>query len=383
MPSSTEGQIITCRAAVAWKAKEALVMQEVEVAPPEAEEVRVKVTHTSLCHTDVFFWENEGCFPRILGHEAAGIVESVGKEVKDLKEGDHVVLLFTGECGKCRQCKSEKTNLCAKLKVDGARSTMRSDDKCRFSTKEGKPIHHFLNVSSFSEYTVVEAGCAVKIDPCIPLKRACLFACGIPTGVGAVWNVAKVEKGSSVVIFGLGSVGLAVAEAARIAGAQQIIGIDVNPKKFDIAKDFGVSEFVNPRELSKPIQDVVKEMTNGGADYCFECVGNVDLVLAAFESCHKGWGRTVLLGVELRPVSLNMHPMKLFEGKEIKGSTFGDFKGKSHIPTLISKYMDKSLDADKFVTHELPFDEINEAFKLLIDGKSLRTVLHLQSLEQN
>ncbi|KAI5084319.1 hypothetical protein GOP47_0000488 [Adiantum capillus-veneris] len=380
MPSSTEGQTITCKAAVAWKAKEPLVIQDVQVAPPEAGEVRVKVTHTSLCHTDLFFWENEGCFPRILGHEAAGIVESVGEEVTDLEEGDHVVLLFNGECGRCKQCKSEKTNLCAKLKVDASRSTMRIDEKCRFTTKGGQPIHHFLNVSSFCEYTVVEAGCAAKIDPSTPLNRACLFACGVPTGIGAVRNVAKVEKGSSVVIFGLGSVGFAVAEGARIAEAKQIIGIDVNPKKFDIAKDFGVTDFINPRDLSKPIEDVVKEMTNGGADYCFECVGNVDLVLAAFESCHEGWGRTVLLGVEVRPVTLNMHPMKLFDGKEIKGSTFGDYKGKSHIPNLISLYKDKSLDVDKFVTHELAFDKINEAFKLLMEGKSLRTVLHLNDL---
>lgn len=379
MPSPTQGQIITCKAAVAWKAKEPLVIQEIQVCPPEAGEVRVKVTHTSLCHTDVFFWENEGLFPRILGHEAAGIVESIGEDVIDLVEGDHVVLLFTGECGKCRECKSEKTNLCAKLKVDGARSTMRVDDKCRFMTREGLPIHHFLNVSSFCEYTVVEAGCAAKIDPSVPLSRACLFACGIPTGIGAAWNTAKIERGSTVVIFGLGAIGLAVAEGARIAGAQRIIGIDVNPNKFELGKQFGVTEFINPLDSSMAIEDVLKETTNGGADYCFECVGNVDLMLAAFESCHEGWGKAVLVGIEVRPVTLSMHPMKLFSGKEIKGSTFGDFKGKSHVPNLIKMYMEKALKVDEFVTHELPFDEINEAFKLLMEGKSLRTVMQLQN----
>ncbi|KAH7296604.1 hypothetical protein KP509_26G030300 [Ceratopteris richardii] len=377
MPSSTQGQTITCKAAIAWKPKEPLVIQEIEVAPPQAEEVRVKVTHTSLCHTDVFFWENEGFFPCIFGHEAAGIVESVGEKVTELEEGDHVVLLFTGECKSCKQCKSDKTNLCANLKVDPMRSTMRSDNKTRFLTKQGDPIYHFLNVSSFSEYTVVEAGCAAKIDLSIPLSRACLFACGIPTGVGAVWNTAKVEKGSTVVIFGLGAVGLAVAEGSKIAGAERIIGVDVNPNKFELGKKFGVTEFLNPKDSNRPIEDVIKGMTDGGADYCFECVGNVDLMLAAFESCHDGWGRTVLIGIEVRPVTLGMHPMKLFHGKEIKGSTFGDFKGKSQIPDLLKMYSENVLKVDEYITHELRFEEINKAFDLLKSGQSLRTVMHL------
>lgn len=355
------------------------MIEDVQVAPPQAGEVRLKITHTSLCHSDVFFWENEGLFPRIFGHEAAGVVESVGEGVTDVREGDHVIPLFTGECGECKQCKSDKTNLCAKLKVDPGRGTMLGDGTSRFSIR-GQPIHHFLNVSGFSEYTVVEAGCVAKVSPSAPLDRICLFACGIPTGVGAAWNTAKVEKGSTVVIFGLGAVGLAVAEGARIAGASRIIGIDVNPKKFELAKQFGVTEFVNPRDSSHPIQNVVQKMTDGGADYCFECVGDVDLMLAAFESCHEGWGRTVLVGIEVRPKMLCMHPMKLFDGREIKGSTFGDFKGKSQVPTLVDMYMKKTLKVDEFVTHELPFEEINEAFKLLLDGKSLRCVMHMSHL---
>ncbi|KAH7296605.1 hypothetical protein KP509_26G030300 [Ceratopteris richardii] len=257
------------------------------------------------------------------------------------------------------------------------RSTMRSDNKTRFLTKQGDPIYHFLNVSSFSEYTVVEAGCAAKIDLSIPLSRACLFACGIPTGVGAVWNTAKVEKGSTVVIFGLGAVGLAVAEGSKIAGAERIIGVDVNPNKFELGKKFGVTEFLNPKDSNRPIEDVIKGMTDGGADYCFECVGNVDLMLAAFESCHDGWGRTVLIGIEVRPVTLGMHPMKLFHGKEIKGSTFGDFKGKSQIPDLLKMYSENVLKVDEYITHELRFEEINKAFDLLKSGQSLRTVMHL------
>ncbi|KAH6555445.1 hypothetical protein KP509_1Z254400 [Ceratopteris richardii] len=319
----------------------------------------------------------QGFFPCIFGHEAAGIVESVGEKVTELEEGDHVVLLFTGECKSCKQCKSDKTNLCANLKVDPMRSTMRSDNKTRFLTKQGDPIYHFLNVSSFSEYTVVEAGCAAKIDLSIPLSRACLFACGIPTGVGAVWNTAKVEKGSTVVIFGLGAVGLAVAEGSKIAGAERIIGVDVNPNKFELGKKFGVTEFLNPKDSNRPIEDVIKGMTDGGADYCFECVGNVDLMLAAFESCHDGWGRTVLIGIEVRPVTLGMHPMKLFHGKEIKGSTFGDFKGKSQIPDLLKMYSENVLKVDEYITHELRFEEINKAFDLLKSGQSLRTVMHL------
>lgn len=220
-----------------------------------------------------------------------------------------------------------------------------------------------------------------KVDPEARLERICLLACGIPTGVGAAWNTAKVEAGSTVAIFGLGAVGLAVAEGARIAGASRIIGIDINASKFETAKQFGVTEFVNPRDCAAPIQEVLQEMTDGGADYCFECVGNVDLMLAAFQGCHEGWGRTVLVGVEGRKdKKLCLNPMELFDGREIKGSIFGDFKGKTHIQALMDMYKNKVLNVDAFVTHELPFDQINDAFQLLKDGKSLRCVMHMAPL---
>ncbi|KAL2486824.1 Alcohol dehydrogenase class-P [Abeliophyllum distichum] len=264
--SNTAGLVIPCKAAVSWEAGKPLVIQQVEVAPPQAMEVRVKIKYTSLCHTDLYFWEAKGqtpIFPRIFGHEAAGIVESVGKGVSDLQVGDHVLPVFTGECGDCAHCRSEESNMCDLLRINTDRAVMLSDGKSRFSIN-GNPINHFLGTSTFSEYTVVHSGCLVKVDPLAPLDKICILSCGISTGLGATLNVAKPKKGSSVAIFGLGAVGLAAAEGARIAGASRIIGIDLNPNRFEEAKKFGVTEFVNPREHDIPVQQVIAEMTNGG-----------------------------------------------------------------------------------------------------------------------
>eukprot|EP01018_Ginkgo_biloba_P013223 Gb_00758 [translate_table: standard] len=366
--------------AVAWAPKQALVIEDVEVDPPQPLEVRIKITHTSLCHTDLTFWigENESlqAFPRIFGHEAAGIVESVGEGVTDLKEGDHVLPLFTGECGDCVYCKSHKTNLCAKFRIDPTRTVMLNDNKTRFSIR-GKPVYHFLSTSTFSEYTVVDYACVVKINPEFPLEKACLFSCGIATGVGAVWNAADVESGSTVAIFGLGTVGLAVAEGARVRGASRVIAVDTNPKKFAKAKAFGVTDCINPKDHEKPIHVVIHDMCHGGVDYSFECIGNADIMYQAFLSTHDGWGLTVLLGIDTSPRTMSVRPLDFFNGRKIDGSTFGGFKGRSQLPHFVQKCMNEEVKVDEFITHELPFAEINRAFDLLLEGNSLRCVLHL------
>ncbi|CAN6475762.1 unnamed protein product [Victoria cruziana] len=285
---ATAGQVIRCKAAVAWEAGKPLVMEEVEVAPPQAMEVRVKILFTSLCHTDVFFWDcktQKPLFPRILGHEAGGIVESVGEGVTELKPGDHVLPVFTGECGECAHCKSEESNMCDLLRINTDRGVMLADGKSRFSIK-GQPIYHFVGTSTFSEYTVVHVGCLAKVNPEAPLDKICVLSCGISTGFGATVNVAKPKKGQSVAVFGLGAVGLAACEGARVAGASRIIGVDLNPNRFEEAKKFGCTEFLNPKDFDRPIQQVISELTNGGVDRSVECTGHIDAMISAFESVH-------------------------------------------------------------------------------------------------
>ncbi|MCO5564667.1 hypothetical protein L7F22_018334 [Adiantum nelumboides] len=273
--ASTEGQVIVCKAAVAWEALKPLTIEDVEVAPPQQGEVRIKITHTALCHTDSYTLDGkdpEGLFPCILGHEAAGIVESVGEGVHEVKPGDHVIPCYQAECRECKFCKSGKTNLCGKVRSATGVGVMLADFKSRFSIK-GKPIYHFMGTSTFSQYTVVHAVSVAKVVPEAPLEKICLLGCGIPTGLGAVWNTAKVERNSIVAIFGLGTVGLAVAEGAKAAGASRIIGIDIDPNKASLGKKFGVTEFINPKDHEKPIQEVIVSLTDGGVDYSFECVG--------------------------------------------------------------------------------------------------------------
>ncbi|CAL5386566.1 unnamed protein product [Camellia sinensis] len=391
------GQVIRCKAAVAWEAGKPLVMEEVEVAPPQKMEVRVKILFTALCHTDVYFWEAKTIpyierfgedemyaettisgqtpvFPRIFGHEAGGIVESVGEGVTELQPGDHVLPVFTGECKDCRHCKSPESNMCDLLRINTDRGVMLNDNQSRFSIN-GKPIYHFVGTSTFSEYTVVHVGCLAKINPEAPLDKVCVLSCGVSTGLGAALNVAKPAKGSTVAIFGLGAVGLAAAEGCRIAGASRIIGIDLNANRFDQAKKFGCTEFVNPKDHNKPIQEVIAEMTDGGVDRSIECTGNVNAMISAFEC---GWGVAVLVGVPSKDDAFKTHPMNLLNERTLKGTFYGNYKPRSDIPSVVEKYMNKELELDKFITHEVTFAEINKAFEYMLRGESLRCIIRME-----
>ncbi|KAL9392273.1 hypothetical protein Peur_016193 [Populus x canadensis] len=373
--SIKQPNVITCKAAVAWGAGEALVMQEVEVSPPHPQEIRIKVVTTSLCRSDLSALDSHAIFPRIFGHEASGIVESIGEGVTEFEEGDHVLTVFTGECKTCRQCMSGKSNMCQVLGLE-RRGVMHSDQGTRFSIN-GKPVYHYCAVSSFSEYTVVHTGCAVKVSSAAPLEKICLLSCGLAAGLGAAWNVADISKGSTVVIFGLGTVGLSVAQGARIRGASQIIGVDTNPEKCDKAKDFGITEFINPNDCNEPIQQVIKRITDGGADYSFECIGDTGMITTALQSCCDGWGLTVTLGVPKVKPEVSAHYGLFLSGRTLKGSLFGGWKPKSDLPSLVDMYMNKEIQIDEFITHNLPFEEINKAFELMREGKCLRCVIHM------
>ncbi|KAK9146242.1 hypothetical protein Sjap_006145 [Stephania japonica] len=353
---ASEGKVITCKAAVAWEPNKPLVIEDVEVAPPQAGEVRVKILFTALCHTDAYTWSGkdpEGLFPCILGHEAAGIVESVGEGVTEVQPGDHVIPCYQAECRECKFCKSGKTNLCGKVRAATGVGVMMNDRKSRFS--------------------------CCKIDPKAPLEKVCLLGCGVPTGLGAVWNTAKVEAGSTVAVFGLGTVGLAVAEGAKTAGASRIIGIDIDSNKFERAKNFGVTEFVNPKDHEKPIQQILVDLTDGGVDYSFECIGNVSVMRAALECCHKGWGTSVIVGVAASGQEISTRPFQLVTGRVWKGTAFGGFKSRSQVPWLVDKYMKKEIKVDEYITHNLTLGEINKAFDLLHEGGCLRCVLSVHT----
>lgn len=362
-----------CRAA-----GEPLAVEEIVVDPPKAHEVRIKIVCTSLCHSDVTFWRMQdfpGVFPRIFGHEAFGVVESVGEHVEGFAAGDPVVPTFLGQCTECVDCASERSNVCSTYRF-AVRPGMPRDGTARFRDRHGAPIHHFLGVSSFSEYTVVDANQVVRVDPAVPPATASLLSCGATTGVGAAWKLAKVEPGSSVAIFGLGAVGLAVAEGARICGASTIIGVDLNPEKHELGKKFGVTHFINPQELGdKPVSQAIIEMTDGGADYCFECIGLASVMSDAFRSSREGWGKTIILGVEMHGAPLSIPSLEILNGKCVMGSLFGGVKPKQDIPILADKYLNKELELDKFITHEVPLKDINTAFDLLLQGKSLRCTI--------
>ncbi|XP_021285438.1 alcohol dehydrogenase-like [Herrania umbratica] len=378
--SSTAAQVIRCKAAVAWEPGKPLVIQEVEVAPPQANEVRLKILFTSLCHSDVYFWEAKGqnpLFPRIYGHEAGGIVESVGEGVTELKPGDHVLPVFTGECMDCAYCKSEESNMCDLLRVNTDRGVMLNDEKTRFSIN-GKPIYHFVGTSTFSEYTVVHVGCVAKIDPLAPLDKVCVLSCGISTGLGATLNVAKPPKGSTVAVFGLGAVGLAAAEGARIAGASRIIGVDINSNRFEEAKKFGVTQFVNPKDYRKPVQEAIAEITDGGVDRSIECTGNVDAMISAFECVHDGWGVAVLVGLPHKDAVFKTHPINLLNERTLKGTLFGNYKPRSDLPSVVEKYTRKELELEKFITHSVPFSEINKAFEYMLKGEGIRCIIRME-----
>ncbi|XWS25302.1 hypothetical protein CRYUN_Cryun27aG0057700 [Craigia yunnanensis] len=377
--SVTAGKAIRCKAAVSRIPGEPLVIEEIEVEPPKAWEVRIKILCTSLCHTDITFWKMStgpfAIFPRIFGHEAVGVVESVGEHVEEVQEGDLVLPVFHPNCRECRDCKSQKGNGCS---VFGYRMNpdMPRDATSRFKGMNGEVLHHFLFVSSFTEYSVVDVAHVVKISSEIPVDKACLLSCGVSTGIGAAWKVADIEEGSTVAIFGLGAVGLAVAEGARLRRASKIIGVDLNPEKFEIGKKFGVTDFVNPSTCGqKNVSEVIKEITDGGADYCFECIGLASVMEDAFISNREGWGKTVILGVEMHGTPLALNTYFLLRGKSVTGSLFGGFKPKSDIPLLAEKYLHKELNLDGFISHEVSFQDINKAFELLLEGKSLRCII--------
>lgn len=365
------------RAAVAFAPGKPLEIVEIDVAPPRAGEVLVKITHTGVCHTDAFTLSGddpEGLFPAVLGHEGGGIVVEVGEGVTTLQPGDHVIPLYTAECGQCKFCKSGKTNLCQAVRVTQGKGLM-PDGTLRFSY-QGKPVYHYMGTSTFSEYTVVPEISLAKIDPAAPLDKMCLLGCGVTTGIGAVHNTAKVEPGATVAVFGLGGIGLAVVQGAVQAKAARIIGIDVNSDKFILAREMGATHCVNPKDYDKPIQDVIVEMTDGGVDYSFECIGNVDVMRAALECCHKGWGESVIIGVAGAGKEIRTRPFQLVTGRVWRGSAFGGVKGRSQLPGMVQQAMRGEIRLDPFITHRLPLERINEAFDLMHEGKSIRTVIH-------
>ncbi|KAG0721628.1 Alcohol dehydrogenase class-3 [Chionoecetes opilio] len=338
-----------------------------------------RVLATGVCHTDSYTLDGhdpEGLFPVILGHEGGGIVESVGEGVTSVKEGDHVVPLYIPQCYDCKFCKSPKTNLCSKIRATQGKGVM-PDGTSRFTCK-GKQLFHFMGCSTFAQYTVVCEISIAKVNKAAPLDKVCLLGCGLSTGYGAALNTAKVEAGSTCAVFGLGAVGLAVAMGCRKAGAKRIIGIDLNPSKFETAKTFGCTEFVNPKDHERPIQEVLVELTDGGCDYTFECIGSVEVMRAALEACHKGWGESVIIGVAAAGKEISTRPFQLVTGRVWKGSAFGGWKSRDSVPKLVEEYMNKELMVDEFVTFTKPMGEINEAFQLMHQGKALRSVLMMQ-----
>ena len=370
-------QSIKCKAAIAWGPGQPLSIEEVEVMPPQAGEVRVRIVATGVCHTDAFTLSGEdpeGVFPCILGHEGGGIVESVGEGVTSVKVGDHVIPLYTPECGECKFCKSGRTNLCQKIRTTQGKGLM-PDGTTRFS-KDGQPIYHYMGTSTFSEYTVLPEISIAKVDPAAPLEEVCLLGCGVTTGIGAVMNTAKVKEGESVAIFGLGGIGLSAVIGARLAKAGRIIAIDINESKFELARKLGATDCINPNDYDKPIQEVIVEMTDGGVDFSFECIGNVKVMRAALECCHKGWGESVIIGVAGAGQEISTRPFQLVTGRVWRGRAFGGVRGRSGLPSYVQRYMQGEFKLDDFITHTMPLEQINEAFDLMHEGKSTRTVIH-------
>jgi S-(hydroxymethyl)glutathione dehydrogenase/alcohol dehydrogenase len=365
------------RAAVAWESGQPLSIEEIEVAGPKDGEVLVRLVATGVCHTDAYTLSGEdpeGAFPVILGHEGGGVIEEVGKGVTSVKPGDHVIPLYTPECRECKFCLSGKTNLCQKIRVTQGQGVM-PDGTSRFSAK-GKKILHFMGTSTFSEYTVLPEIAVAKVSQKAPLEKVCLLGCGITTGIGAVLHTAKVEAGSVVAVFGLGGVGLSVIQGAVMAKAERIIAIDTNLNKKEIACQLGATDFVNPKDHDQSVQDVIVDMTNGGVDYSFEAVGNVELMQSALECCHKGWGESTIIGVAGAGQEISTRPFQLVTGRVWRGSAFGGVKGRSQLPGMVDQYMAGEIIVDEMITHTMGLEKINTAFEFMREGASIRSVIH-------
>jgi len=363
------------RAAVAWEATKPLVIEEVDVAGPKAGEVLLKISATGVCHTDAYTLSGkdpEGLFPAIMGHEGGATVMEVGSGVKSIKTGDHVIPLYIPECGECKFCKSGRTNLCGAIRLTQGKGVM-PDGTSRFSLG-GKPILHYMGTSTFSEYTVLPEIAVAKINPAAPLDKVCLLGCGITTGIGAVLNTAKVRPGSTTAVFGLGGIGLSVIQGLVMAKAERIIAVDTNQAKFEMAKNLGATEFVVP-QAARPVQEVIVEMTDGGVDYSFECIGHVKTMRAALECCHKGWGEATIIGVAAAGEEISTRPFQLVTGRVWRGTAFGGVKGRSQLPGYVEKYLAGEIKVEPLITHTLPLERINEAFDLMHAGKSIRSVI--------
>ena len=370
-------QFIKSKAAIAWGPNQPLSIEEIDVMLPKKGEVLVKIIASGVCHTDAFTLSGEdpeGIFPVVLGHEGGGIVEQVGEGVTSVSVGDHVIPLYTPECGECKFCTSGKTNLCQKIRETQGKGLM-PDGTTRFY-KDGQPIFHYMGCSTFSEYTVLPDISLAKVNPTAPLEEVCLLGCGVTTGMGAVMNTAKVEEGDTVAIFGLGGIGLSAVIGAAMAKASRIIVIDINESKFELAKKLGATDCINPKDHDKPIQDVIVEMTDGGVEYSFECIGNVDVMRSALECCHKGWGESIIIGVAGAGQEITTRPFQLVTGRVWRGTAFGGVKGRTELPDYVERYLAGEFKLDDFITHTMELDGINDAFDLMHAGKSIRSVIH-------
>jgi S-(hydroxymethyl)glutathione dehydrogenase/alcohol dehydrogenase len=364
------------KAAVCYAAGQPLVIETVDLDGPKPGEVLVELKATGVCHTDEFTrsgGDPEGLFPAIFGHEGAGIVVDVGPGVTSLKKGDHVIPLYTPECRQCKSCLSRKTNLCTAIRTTQGKGVM-PDGTSRFSIG-GKLVHHYMGCSTFSNFTVLPEIALAKIREDAPFDKVCYIGCGVTTGIGAVINTAKVEPGANVVVFGLGGIGLNVVQGARLAGANRIIGVDLNPAREPLAREFGLTHFINPKEVEGDLVPYLVALTDGGADYSFECVGNVDLMRQALECCHRGWGESVVIGVAGAGQEIRTRPFQLVTGRVWKGSAFGGARGRTDVPTIVDWYMEGKIRIDPLITHTMPLSEINTAIDLMHSGESIRSVV--------
>ncbi len=364
------------RAAVAYEAGKPLEIETVELDGPKAGEVLVEIKATGICHTDEFTRSGadpEGLFPAILGHEGAGVVVAVGEGVTSLSEGDHVIPLYTPECRECEYCTSGKTNLCQAIRVTQGQGVM-PDGASRFSIGHQK-LFHYMGTSTFSNHTVLPEIALAKIRSDAPFDKVCYIGCGVTTGIGAVINTAKVRPGDNVVVFGLGGIGLNVVQGARLAGADKIVGVDINPKRQALAEKFGMTHFVNPTEVEGDLAPYIVDLTGGGADYSFECVGNTGLMRQALECCHKGWGESIIIGVAGAGQEISTRPFQLVTGRVWRGTAFGGARGRTDVPKIVDWYMEGKINIDDLITHKMPLDKINDAFDLMHTGESIRSVV--------